>query len=93
MRIARFFWGAFAALGAWGCASPEPRPLDPQRSEAEFRARTLEDPGLRRFIEANPGATATPFPPASWDLGMLTLAAFYYQPDLDLARARHEVAA
>jgi cobalt-zinc-cadmium efflux system outer membrane protein len=84
VRIARFL----VAAGILGCAHPEPQPLDPQKSETEFRARTLEDPGLRRFMESNPGATAAPVPADSWDLNALTLAAFYYQPELDLARAR-----
>ncbi len=70
---------------AWGCAGPGPEPLDPARSEGEFRVRTLEDPGLRRFAESNGRAG---FPSASWDLDSLTLAAFYYHPDLDVARAR-----
>lgn len=84
MRIAR----CVLVLGFLGCAHPEPEPLDPRKSEAEFRARTLEDDGLRRFIEANSGFNTSPFPPASWDLGALTDVAFYYQPELDLARAR-----
>jgi cobalt-zinc-cadmium efflux system outer membrane protein len=72
----------------WGCTGPGPEPLDPALSESEFRARTLEDPGLRNFVESNPGARPSPFPPTSWDLASLTLAAFYFHPELDLARAR-----
>ncbi len=71
---------------ACGCAAPGPEPLDPVRSEAEFRARTLDDPGLRRFAESN--GVATPFPPPAWDLASLTFVAFYFHPDLDVARAR-----
>lgn len=82
-------WGvALAMLGVWGCSGPEPRPLEPAAREAEFRARSLEDPGLRRFADSNPGSTPGTFPPATWDMGALTLAAFYYHPDLDVARAR-----
>jgi cobalt-zinc-cadmium efflux system outer membrane protein len=73
---------------AGGCAGPGPEPLDPGRSETEFRARTLEDPGLRRFVESNPGTRPSAFPPVSWDLASLTLVAFYFHPELDLARAR-----
>lgn len=88
VQLPRFVWASLATLGICSCASPEAQPLDPRKSEAEFRARTLEDPGLRRFAEANQVAKPAPFPPAAWDLGALTLAAFYYQPELDLARAR-----
>jgi cobalt-zinc-cadmium efflux system outer membrane protein len=79
---------AAALLSALGCAISEPAELDPQKSEAEFRARTLEDAGLVRFIEANRAKTSTPSRPEGWDLGTLTLVAFYFHPELDLARAR-----
>jgi outer membrane protein, heavy metal efflux system len=87
VRIPRLAGSAILALGV-GCTMPEPEPLDAQRSEAEFRARTLESPGLRRFVETNAGAQTLPFPPAAWNLDTLTLVAFYYHPELDLARAR-----
>jgi outer membrane protein TolC len=77
-----------AAWAAWGCGGPGPEPLDPARSEAEFRSRTLEDQGLRRFAQENRGTEPAGFPPPAWDLGALTLAAFYYHPDLDVARSR-----
>lgn len=86
--MGRIVVSGLAALALWGCSAPEPHPLDPGKSEAEFRARTLEDEGLRRFVDAGPGAVAGAFPPASWDLDALTLVAFYYQPELDVARAR-----
>ena len=35
---------------------------------------------------------SVPSPPASWNLDLLTLAAFYYHPDLDVARAKWGVA-
>lgn len=70
-----------------GCSTSEPPPLDADRCEAEFRGRTLSDPGLREFLQSNLGRTLDPFPPASWDLPALTLVAFYYHPDLDVARA------
>lgn len=88
MIIARWVGAAFAAAAAWGCAGPGPEPLDPRKSEAEFRARTLEDDGLRLFVQANQGPAPALFPPPAWDLSLLTLVAFYYQPDLDVARAR-----
>ncbi len=71
------------ALGG-GCRSYRPRPVDPVDTETRLRERTLDDPGLRAYIETN-----LPAPPAGpWDLTTLTLAAFYYHPDLDAARAR-----
>lgn len=75
------------AVTLFGCATPEAPPLDPERSEAEFRSRTLADSGLLEFMESNLGRRLAPFPPPSWDLRALTLVAFYYHPDLDVARA------
>jgi outer membrane protein TolC len=79
---------ALALLGALSCSAPEPRPIDPAKTESEFRARTLEDPGLGRFFAQNARPGEPPFPPPVWDLRTLTLAAFYFHPDLDVARAR-----
>src|SRR5215471_4051535 len=45
-------------------------------------------PGWRRFIEQNLGHELSPWPPQAWDLRLLTLAAFYFNPVLDAARAR-----
>ena len=42
-------------------------------------------------METN-GAPSDPWPRPSWDLSSLTLAAFYFSPDLDLARVRVAVA-
>jgi cobalt-zinc-cadmium efflux system outer membrane protein len=75
-------------LASLGCAGSDPEPLNPQKNEADFRARSLQDPGLARFMKENPEARAAVFPPARWDLRSLTFVAFYFHPDLDLARAR-----
>lgn len=80
-----------AALVA-GCATFEPKPLSPAESAAGLESRRLDDAGLRRFVEANVNRGAAPWPPAAWDLSLLTLAAFYFHPDLDVARAKEGVA-
>lgn len=74
-----------------GCATFHPAPLSPSRTAAELESRTLASPGLKTFVESNLHREATPWPPESWDLTLLTLAAFYYHPDLDVARAQWEV--
>ncbi|MGE5174108.1 MAG: TolC family protein [Betaproteobacteria bacterium] len=75
-----------------GCTSFEPRPLSPVDTTKAFEARTLDNSGLREFIQQNLKHEVAPWPPASWDLTMLTLVAFYYHPDLDVARAEWAVA-
>jgi len=77
-----------AILASLGCAGSEPEPLDAKKNEADFRSRSLQDPGLARFVAASPESKSGAFPPDRWDLGTLTLVAFYFHPDLDLARAR-----
>lgn len=75
-----------------GCGAPEKRSLDAAKLEERFRARSLGDPGLLEFLEANLPRRPDPFPPARWDLNLLTLAAFYFHPNLEGARARLEKA-
>ncbi len=75
-----------------GCATFQPKPISPAQTASDFEARTLDNPGLKRFMEANLGHEISSWPPKTWDCTLLTLAAFYYHPDLDVARARWGVA-
>jgi cobalt-zinc-cadmium efflux system outer membrane protein len=71
-----------------GCVHYQPQPVDPAARAQAFSARRLDDPALRTFVETNAVDPPASWPPASWDLDALTLAALYFQPDLDVARAR-----
>lgn len=64
-----------------------PRPVEPGESARALLARGRDDAGLRAFMIAN-GTDAAAYPPARWRARDLTLLAFYYHPDLDLAWAR-----
>lgn len=62
-----------------------PAALSPAETASSLEARTLDDPDLRSFIEkslAHPIA----WPPKIWNLRLLTLAAFYFNPQLETAR-------
>ena len=83
---------SFVVMLIAGCADFKPSPLDPAESYALFESRTLDSAGLMDFIEANLHQKSSPWPPESWDLNMLTLAAFYYHPDLDVAREKRGLA-
>ena len=87
-------WVAFAVafLAVSGCQHIAPAPLSPAQSAAELEARSLSDPRLREFLERQLGARQPQWPPQRLDLDALTLAAFYFQPSLDLARAQLDVA-
>jgi cobalt-zinc-cadmium efflux system outer membrane protein len=75
-----------------GCVHYQARPIDPAQTAQSFAARRLDDPGLRAFVETNAAPRPASWPPARWDVDALTLAALYFQPDLDVARARWAVA-
>jgi outer membrane protein TolC len=76
------------ALLLAGCVHFESQPLSSARIAADFDTRSLNNPELREFLENNlkPESFAWPLP--SWDLTNLVLAAFFYHPDLDVARAK-----
>jgi cobalt-zinc-cadmium efflux system outer membrane protein len=83
-----------AALGLTGCAVRryQPAPLSPTDTASHLESRNLQDPGLREFLEKNIGHALTPWPMENWDLSTLTLAALYFSPELQMARARTETA-
>ena len=75
-----------------GCDHFISRPLQPEQGVVSLEQRTLADPSLRSFIETNLSRTFETWPPPEWGLDTLTLAAFYFHPDLDVARALWKVA-
>jgi outer membrane protein TolC len=94
MALSRFGAGAVctALATTWlaACVHFQPRPVSAAQTLAAFEIRTLDDPGLKTFLQANhaaPGPASGP-----WTLESLILVAFYYHPDLDLARAAAAVA-
>lgn len=62
-----------------------PAPLPPSATASKLEARTLDDPGLVSFVEQSLGHSVE-WPPKQWDLRLLTLAAFYFNPQLETAR-------
>jgi len=74
------------SLVAAGCVHYQPRPITAEVTLDDFEARRLDAPEIRRFLGAQVGVKD--WPPESWDLGSLTLAALFFSPDLDVARAR-----
>ena len=84
-------WAAcLLATSLLGCASFQAKPITASKTVTSLEARTLDSPGLRDFITKNMGET--PWPVKTWNLTYLTLAAFYYQPELDVARAKLGIA-
>lgn len=79
---------AWVVLALTGCASYTAKPIDPGAQQTALESRRLDAPDVRRFIERASGHEQGEWPPTIWDLNLLTLAAYYYHPDLDQAQAR-----
>src|SRR5712664_47528 len=73
-----------------GCAVQRyrPAPIVASATASRFESRSLADPGLQSFGQQNLGHPVSPWPPKTWDLQTLSLAALYFNPALDSARAR-----
>lgn len=81
---------ALACLALAACAVDhyDPRPLSPRAIADDYAARSLSSPELHRFVQQHQPPSGEAWPPATWNVAALTLAAFYFNPDLDAARAR-----
>lgn len=62
-------------------------PVAPTQNASELEARTFENAGLRQFVEAALHRTVS-WPAKELDFKLLTLAAFYFNPDLAVARTQ-----
>ncbi|MBK5255138.1 MAG: TolC family protein [Vicinamibacteria bacterium] len=72
-------------LGSTDCAHYEARPITAPAVLQAIEARSLTSNEMRDHLQA--ARSVAEWPPAFWDLRMLTLAAFQYHPDLAVARA------
>jgi hypothetical protein len=80
------------ALGLLGCQHFEPKPISVEQRATELETRSLTNSELKNYLEANLGREIGTWPKPRWDFEMLTLAAFYFQPSLHVARAQRDVA-
>ena len=81
----------FLAVFSTGCIKVQHYhavPLSPSASAASLQLRTLSNPDLKAFLEQDLRHKLNPWPAKSWNLKMLTLAALYYSPVLEQARAQ-----
>jgi cobalt-zinc-cadmium efflux system outer membrane protein len=75
-----------------GCTTYHPEPIAPEQIAREFAQRSFASEQLRAYVVHETGHDLPTWPPAAWDRELLTLAAFYYSPALDLARAQWSTA-
>jgi len=76
-----------------GCAMQTyaPKPIVPAQSVAQLQQRTLESAELRAYMLSQEYPESS-FPIKTWGMRELTLVAFYYHPQLDVARAQWQLA-
>jgi len=83
------FGALLLACGLAACASYQPGRLEPAQSARHFAQRSLSNPHLCRYLQSNISGRSNGAlcPPSGWDLTSLTLAGFFYSPDLAVAQA------
>ncbi len=87
------FWPLLLGVALFtGCAHFQAHPISPEKTAAQLESRRLDDAGLKGFLKQNSGREVKDWPRKSWDLQDLTLAAFYFHPNLEVARAQWLVA-
>jgi outer membrane protein TolC len=77
-----------AFVGLTGCTTYHPQPVAPAQLARQFEQRSLASEALHAYLARELAHDVSPWPPARWNGEMLTLAAFYYSPALDIARAQ-----
>jgi outer membrane protein, heavy metal efflux system len=77
-----------ACIVVTGCATYQPKPITPSQLAQNFEVRSLASEALRGYVAKELGHDVEPWPPPRWNREMLTLAAYYYSPALDIARAQ-----
>ena len=82
----------FAGLFVAGCVRYQEKPLSAAATARELEGRSLSDPRFKTFLETNLHRALAEWPATNLDFPALALAAFYFHPDLDLARAQWAVA-
>jgi len=77
-----------------GCAATRyhAAPIVPAETASRLESRSLGDPSLQEFLKDNLGHQPGAWPVKNWNLESLTLAAFYFSPAMDIARAQMKVA-
>lgn len=79
---------AFALATISACSTYQAKPVSPVENAQALASRTLDNERLHRFVTAALSLHAETALPGTWNLQTLSLAAVYYHPELDIARAR-----
>lgn len=82
---------AAGLLALASCAPIRPTEISPQTTAASFRARSLDDAGLRR-LATQPTTGFVTWPPSRLDSRALDLTALYFNSSLQVSRSKWQVA-
>jgi len=80
------------SLSFVGCARFHSKPLSASANADALERRSLTNAEVKIILEKNLHRDFENWPAVEWDFEMLTLAAFYYHPSLEVARAQWAVA-
>jgi outer membrane protein TolC len=88
MQISKNVVVVFFTIILAGCAAQHyhPAPVSTGENAQSLSSRSLQDDGLRAFLRDKLPSNAGEWPLRDWSLPELTLAAFYYNPSLQIAR-------
>lgn len=89
-RSFRKFVLSFYCLLLSACAAQhyDARPISAEGIANGLNTHSLNSPELRSFVRAHYRQSEQPWPPGQWNLHTLTLAAFFFNPELEAARAK-----
>jgi outer membrane protein, heavy metal efflux system len=77
---------AYCCYGA--SAGCEPRLPSPEQITSTFESRPIDNPKLKKVLEADLNHKFFNWPASAWDISLLTLAALCYHHELDVAKAK-----
>ena len=88
MQISKYIVVILITTILVGCAVQhyQPAPISTTENAQSLSLRSLQDNGLRAFLQDKLPANTREWPLRKWSLPELTLAAFYYNPSLQIAR-------
>jgi outer membrane protein, heavy metal efflux system len=75
-----------------GCQRFEPRPIDPAVSARSLVDRDLTSPSLQAYLLSQRVIESDTWPVQQWSLDALTHAAYFFHPDLAIAKAGIQLA-
>lgn len=94
LQVARAVVQQFAlsmlCLSVSACATQhyDARPISAERIATDLNSRSLFSLELKNFVRSHSPQGEQSWPPSNWDLGSLTLVAFFFNPDLEAARTK-----